>query len=666
MTLLVMGIPPPPQWTQASTVLIPKDGDLNDLNNWRPLTISSGWTRIFHRILASRLKRTVNLHHNQRGFTDSDGVLINTSLLETYIKDKSSANKPYNIMALDVRKAFDTVHHVSILQALQDHKVDPRFIQYIKDDLRAASTSIKIGRNHSNAISINRGVKQGDPLSPLLFNIALDGVIQKLEQSGLGGTFGSGEDKIQITSMAFADDLVVLADNEAHLQPLYDIIENSLNALGMSLNIKKCKCLSVALVQKRPTPRTTPIVQGKEGPIHMVTALNTVKYLGNNINCMGTLKPNITNLNTWLKNVHRAALKPDQKLLLIKQHVIPRVLFTLQNPKLDAKTLKAADKIIKLWVKRSLHMSSRTPDAALYGRLKDGGIGVTCLHSAIPYIYLRRLAKISTIPDPQLACLMKHPFIIQLKQRLERIAPDSPPEVLWRQRIIDCPITKGLQEAAANNASRSWIDNKPMGWSGKDYVRAIHLRTGNLPTAGMMSNPIESRKCRAGCAKSETICHVLQNCPSTHWERIRRHNEIMKKIANQAKTITSKVDLEPHVRHPDGTLFKPDIIAHTNNKAYIIDVQVCWEGDISLDESNLRKQNVYNNGKFKEALEKLYPGPSFHAITIGARGNWPRSNDDIAEVLKISPKFKASCIHSALKWASSIHTAFGRNVWRRR
>lgn len=662
-----MGIPPPRQWTTASTVLVPKDGDLNDLNNWRPLTITSGWLRLYHRILASRLKKSVNLHNNQRGFTDSDGVLINSTILETYIKDKSSANKPYNVMRLDKRKAFDSVHHSSILKALQEHHVDPQFIRYIDEDLKAAKTTIKIGRGHSNEISINRGVKQGDPLSPILFNIALDGLITKLENSGLGGTLGTGDDRIRITSMAFADDLVILTDNEANMQPLYNTIEATLEPMDMELNIQKCKCLSVAHVQKRPTTRSTPLDRGKNGPIQMATALNTIKYLGNNINCIGTLKPNITNLNTWLRNVHRAALKPDQKLILIKQHVIPRILFTLQNPKVDAKTLKAADKIIKLWTKRSLHLSSHTPDAALYGRLKDGGIGLTCLHSSTPYIYLRRLAKLSSTANPQIASLMRHQFVTQLKSRLGRIAPNCPPEIFWRQKVMECPITKGQQEADANVVSRAWIDNKPQGWSGKDYVRAIHLRTSNLPTAGLMSNQIENRRCRAGCAKSETICHVLQNCPSTHWERIRRH-EIVKKVANQAKTVASSMALEPHVRHSDGTLFKPDIIAQINNTAHIIDIQVCWEGDLSLDESNLRKKNTYNNSKFREALEKLYPGttPAFHAITIGARGIWPRSNDEIAEILRISPKLKAGCVHSALKWASSLHTAFGRNVWRRR
>lgn len=115
---------------------------------------------------------------------------------------------------------------------------------------------------------------------------------------------------------------------------------------------------------------------------------------------------------------------------------------------------------------------------------------------------------------------------------------------------------------------------------GRDYVRAIQLRTGNLPTAGMPSNLVEKRKYRARCNKTESMSHVLQQCPSVHWERIRRHNEIAKKIAN-------------HNKKADRTL----------EVGMIIDIQVCWNGDISLNEANQRKANTYNNEKFITAFK---------------------------------------------------------------
>lgn len=143
------------------------------------------------------------------------------------------------------------------------------------------------------------------------------------------------------------------------------------------------------------------------------------------------------------------------------------------------------------------------------------------------------------------------------------------------------------------------------GWTGKDYITAVQLRAANLPTAGMSSNPRESQGCRAGCNKRVTICHVLQSCPATHWPWIKRHNEIAKKIVSHCRKQKWQTEDEPHIRHPDGTLFKPDIIIHRGETTVVADVQVCWEGETSLAAAHERKRAIYNNNKFIEALRNV-------------------------------------------------------------
>lgn len=94
----------------------------------------------------------------------------------------------------------------------------------------------------------------------------------------------------------------------------------------------------------------------------------------------------------------------------------------------------------------------------------------------------------------------------------------------------------------------------------------------------------------------ETIRHVLQGCPLTHWPRIQRHTEIAKKIRDYCKQKKWTVEYEPLVRHPDGTLFKPDLIIHRENTTSIVDAQVCWEADLTT--AHERKRAVDNNDKF--------------------------------------------------------------------
>lgn len=94
-------------------------------------------------------------------------------------------------------------------------------------------------------------------------------------------------------------------------------------------------------------------------------------------------------------------------------------------------------------------------------------------------------------------------------KRLTSLGDESSYQQLWREKIKEVAISSRFEAAAESSVSRSWIDSKPKGWSGSDFVKDVHLLTGNLATAGIASNPPDSHACRAGCIKMETICHVL-------------------------------------------------------------------------------------------------------------------------------------------------------------
>lgn len=67
---------------------------------------------------------------------------------------------------------------------------------------------MEVGKELSPAIEIKTGIQQGDPMSPLLFNFALDPLISALEKAGLGFPYGTQK----ITTLVFAEDLVMLSD----------------------------------------------------------------------------------------------------------------------------------------------------------------------------------------------------------------------------------------------------------------------------------------------------------------------------------------------------------------------------------------------------------------------------------------------------------------------
>ena len=126
--------------------------------------------------------------------------------------------------------AFDSVKHSAIMRAAETAGIPPLLIKYIKN-LYASSTTTLSGTDWSSEpIKVTLGVKQGDPLSPVIFNLVIDQLLRSLPQE-CGSTYNGKT----VRAMAFADDLVLLVDSPIGLQHLLDWTSNFLRTCGPSL-----------------------------------------------------------------------------------------------------------------------------------------------------------------------------------------------------------------------------------------------------------------------------------------------------------------------------------------------------------------------------------------------------------------------------------------------
>ena len=655
----------PAEWSSLRTTLIPKKGNRADPTNWRPITVSSAIQRLFHRIVASRLTSATSLSRHQRGFIRADGTLISSLLLDHYISSRTKAGKSLNVVMTDISRAFDTVSHSSISRALQRFGISAPLRAYIESSLRGSTTVLRVGRADTRPINIMRGTKQGDPMSPVLFNMVVDELLCMFDNTPRGGTVAEG---VRVPALAFADDLVLMEDNEVEVPAALDLTEVFFRRRGMALCPRKTVCYSAARVGGVSVPRTRSFLKIGGRGISMLNSSICFKYLGHNFSTSGISKPSLTNLSSWVANLMSAPLKPQQKLALVKGFLIPRVLYGLQNPQMSAALLKDADKIIKSAVKRFLHFNIHTPDPCIYAKERDGGLGILQLRLDIPRIFVGRLERVRENADPEdaaLKALLATQYFERLSARIHSLAGSTPAAQVWREAIAAGSFTRGLEGVAEDPASRTWLGNVPRGWTGRDFVRAVQSRTNNLPCLGIPSNPAEQRRCRGCRQRQETLSHILQRCGVVDGARRQRHNEIVGKLSRHCRYKGWTVEEEPHVRHTSGRLFKPDLAIHRDGKVIICDVQVSWEGDTPLEQAWQNKRAVYDCPQFREAAALKWGNRPllFVPAVIGARGVWPRANEPTQEALDIPPSVRASCVHSALKWASTIHQRFMRSVW---
>ena len=143
-------------------------------------------------------------------------------------------------MFVDLTKAFDTVGHKHLMESLQRVKVDQACRDLIADQYKDASTQFQVNKELTSSLLILLGVKQGDPLSLVLFNIAMDAMLDKL--CSYDWCFSIANHR-KLCAMSFADDLGL--DSPQELQPMMELVLSFCIGHGMKLNVAKCAAFSM-------------------------------------------------------------------------------------------------------------------------------------------------------------------------------------------------------------------------------------------------------------------------------------------------------------------------------------------------------------------------------------------------------------------------------------
>lgn len=156
----------------SKTVPIFKKGNKEQCNNYRPIAISSIFSKVFEKLLHSRFSSYLNkfkiIYDYQFGFRKNHSTT--SALLEVTNMINTNATKNYTIgIFLDLQKAFDTVNHKILLTKLENLGIRGNILKLIESFLHERQIYTNINETKSNKFSISCGLPQGTVLSPLLF-----------------------------------------------------------------------------------------------------------------------------------------------------------------------------------------------------------------------------------------------------------------------------------------------------------------------------------------------------------------------------------------------------------------------------------------------------------------------------------------------------------------
>ncbi|EGT60017.1 hypothetical protein CAEBREN_30795 [Caenorhabditis brenneri] len=373
----------PSHWKEAETILLPKDcsdEEKKKPENWRPIALMATIYKLYSAVWSRRISGVQGvISPCQRGFQSLDGCNESIGILRMCIDTASVLNRNLSCSWLDLTNAFGSVPHELIRRSLESFGYPQSVIQIVTDMYKGATMKVKTADQKTQSIKIEAGVKQGDPISPTLFNICLEGII-RMHQMREKGYDCVGH---KVRCLAFADDLAILTNNKDDMQEVIDKLDA--DCRSVSLIFKPKKCASLTIVRGAVDKYAKIRINGDA--IRTMADRDTYRYLGVKTGVGGRASETeaLIQVVKELQKVHETDLAPHQKLDILKTFLLPRLQHLYRNATPKLSELREFENVVMKSVKRYHNIPIKgSPVEYVQIPVKKGGLGVlsprlTCL-----------------------------------------------------------------------------------------------------------------------------------------------------------------------------------------------------------------------------------------------------------------------------------------------
>lgn len=231
----------PEEWTECHIILLHKKGPRDEIGNYRPISLISNIYKVFAKVILERISLVLNENQpvEQAGFRKDFSTIDHIHTIKQLIQKYNEYNKQIYIAFIDYSKAFDSLRHQYIWRSLEQQGVQSNYIEILKSIYKSSKASIKL-ESTGDFFPIKKGVRQGDPLSPTLFNAVLEHIFRQLNWDHLGLNINGAH----LNHLRFADDLVLLEENPAVIEQMMQSLANISREVGLEINASKTKLMT--------------------------------------------------------------------------------------------------------------------------------------------------------------------------------------------------------------------------------------------------------------------------------------------------------------------------------------------------------------------------------------------------------------------------------------
>jgi len=312
-----------------------KNGDVINSDNYRGITVSPVVSKVFESCILLKFQSYLGSSDLQIGFKKDLGCGPALFLFQQVVKYFNSRNSSVYVTAVDASKAFDRISHSKLMNKLRERKLPFCVIRVLACWYSKLYSVVRWNSVYSKEFKVSSGVRQGGILSPILFNVYVDDLIDELRLSGCGCYCG----RTFIGCIMYADDLLLLSPSANGLQDMLDIC----STYGSMYNIIFNACKTVTMTVGSNL-RQKPAFVLADKP---VSCVDHCKYLGVTFIARSNLVVDVACIKRRFYGALNSvfsrsfALAEPVKVQLVRSFCLPLLVYCIGSLELSSAMIRA-------------------------------------------------------------------------------------------------------------------------------------------------------------------------------------------------------------------------------------------------------------------------------------------------------------------------------------